>query len=102
MVVEVELLGGLRKVGLGSDEAFEIAYGKAGWKIKSEKLLVEFMVGGDDRYGNSRPAQVTKRSVLQWSSVAQVWFDGETALADGPYWESGRRWYSHVAGLGEG
>lgn len=91
MIVEVELLGCLREVRLGVHETFQIGYGKTGREIESEKLLVEFMVGSDDRYGDSRPAQVTKRSVLQWSPVAQVWFDGETALADGPYWESGSR-----------
>lgn len=90
MVVEVELLGSLRKVGLGSHEAFQIGYGKTGWEVKSKELLVEFMVGRDDRYGDSRPAQESMRSVLQRSPVAQAWFDGETALADRPYWECGR------------
>jgi hypothetical protein len=59
----------LRKVGLGVDECFEIEDGKAGWQVKVEELLVEGMVGCDDRYGNSRPRQNKHR----WSVLLLRW-----------------------------
>jgi hypothetical protein len=68
-VVEVELLLLLREVGLGVDEGFEIEDGKAGWQVKVEELLVEGMVGCDDRYGNSGPRQNKHR----WSVLLLRW-----------------------------
>lgn len=59
----------LREIGLGVDECLEVEDGKTGWEVKVKELLVEGMVGRDDRYGDSRPGQNKhRRSVrlLRW------------------------------------
>lgn len=51
----------LREVGLGVDESLEVEDGKTGRQVKVEELLIESMVGRDDRYGDFWPGQ-NKRS----------------------------------------
>ena len=59
----------LRDVGLGVDEGLEIEDGEARREVEVEELLIEGMVGRNDRYGDSRPRQNKhRRSVrlLRW------------------------------------
>ena len=59
----------LGEVGFGVNESLEIEDGKTGWEVKVEELLVEGMVGRDDRYGDSRPGQNKRQwlvGLLQW------------------------------------
>ena len=62
-VVEVEGLLVLRKVGLCVDESLEVQDCEAGWEVEVEELLIEGMVGRDDRYGDPRPGGGSERSV---------------------------------------
>lgn len=72
MVIEEELLGCLGEIGLGVDEALEVGYREAGREVEGEEFLVEFMVGCDDRYGDSRPGRMTKQSALEWDGGTSV------------------------------
>jgi len=47
----------LREVGLSVDECLEIEDGETGREVEVEELLIEGMVGRDDRYGDSRPGR---------------------------------------------
>ena len=53
----------MRKVGLCVDEGLEVQDCEAGWEVEVEELLIEGMVGRDDRYGDPRPGGGSERSV---------------------------------------
>ena len=53
----------LRDVGLGVDEGLEIEDGETRREVEVEELLIEGMVGRDDRYGDPRPGGGSERSV---------------------------------------
>lgn len=69
----------LREVGLGVDEGLEIEDGETGWEVKVEELLVEGMIGSNDRYGNSRPRAEQTQRVNSVVAVVQDGSDSETA-----------------------
>lgn len=78
-VVEVELLQGLRQVGLGVDEALEVGNGEAGGQVEADEFLVEVMVGGDDRYGDPRPSRRGRSALgVGCTGPAQARSDSET------------------------
>ena len=59
----------LRELGLGVDECLEVEDGKTRREVEVEKVLIEGMVGRDDRYGNSWPRQKENRwsvRLLRW------------------------------------
>lgn len=59
----------LREVSLGVNESLEVEDGEPGREVEVKELLIESMVGCDDRYGDSRPGQNKhKKSVrlLRW------------------------------------
>lgn len=62
----------LREVGLGVDESLEIEDGETRRKVEVEELLVEGMVGRDDRYGDSRHIGGVERARWEWSG-GLVW-----------------------------
>jgi len=68
----------LGEVGFGVNESLEIEDGETGWEVKVKELLVEGMVGCDDRYGDSRPGQNKRRKSVSFVAVAQDGSDSET------------------------
>jgi len=74
------LLALLGQAGLGVDEGFEVLDREAGREVESEELLVQGMVGRDDRYGYSRPVGHTRQSKLSFGGCCTgpvwLWDDG--------------------------
>ena len=69
----------LREFGLGVGEGFQVGDGEAGREVEVKELLVELVVGSDDRYGDSRPGRDKEVGVSMSVAVTQDGCEGETA-----------------------